>query len=89
MLWCTLLTSYLNGLWVCKGGIPIEKVDDWIVGGRGVGTYTYMHAFVDSNAFELTANRGSIKNTDVEILDKIKEKINSILAEKRIQKDLT
>ena len=77
------------GLWVCKGGIPIEKVDDWIVGGRGVGTYTYMHAFVDSNAFELTANRGSIKNTDVEILDKIKEKINSILAEKRIQKDLT
>jgi hypothetical protein len=29
-----------------RRGVPIEKVDDWIEGGRGVGAYTYMHAFV-------------------------------------------
>lgn len=56
------------GLWACKGGIPIEKVDEWIIGGRGVGTYTYMHAFLDCDSFDLTANRGSIKNSDLEIL---------------------
>jgi len=73
------------GLWACKGGVPIEKIDDWILGGRGVGSFTYMHAFIDCDAFELTANRGSIRNTDVEVIDKIKEKINAVLSEKRIQ----
>jgi len=77
------------GLWASKGGIPIEKVDDWILGGTGVGTYTYMHAFVDCDAFELTGTRGSIRNTDLEILEKIKQKINEILSDKKIQKDLS
>lgn len=35
------------GLWACKGGVPVEKVDDWLVGGKGVGSYTYMQAFID------------------------------------------
>lgn len=73
------------GLWACKGGVPIERVDDWIEGGRGIGTYTYMHAFIDCDAFELTANRGSVRNTDLEIQTKIKKRINEILSEKKIQ----
>lgn len=73
------------GLWACKGGIPIEKVDDWIVGGRGVGAYTYMHAFVDCGAFELTANRGSVRNTDLEIMEQIRTKVNEILSDKKIE----
>jgi hypothetical protein len=73
------------GLWACKGGVPIEKVDEWIIGGRGVGAYTYMHAFVDCDAFELTANRGSVKNTDLEILDQIKAKITGIMNSKKIE----
>lgn len=76
------------GLWACKGGVPIERVDDWIMGGRGIGTYTYMHAFVDCDAFELTSNRGSIRNTDWEILEQVKRRINGILSDKRIQRDL-
>ncbi len=73
------------GLWACKGGVPIHRVDDWIEGGRGVGTYTYMHAFVDSDAFNLTSNRGSVRNTDLETQTKIRAKINEILSDKKIQ----
>jgi len=73
------------GLWACKGGVPIEKVDEWIIGGRGVGAYTYMHAFVDCDAFDLTANRGSVKNSDLEILGQVKAKITEILSDKKIQ----
>jgi len=76
------------GLWACKGGIPIEKVDDWIEGGRGVGTYTYMRGFIDCDNFDLTANRGSIRNTNIEILDKVKAKVNEILKDKKIQQEL-
>jgi len=77
------------GLWACKGGVPIEKVDEWIIGGRGVGAYTYMHAFVDCDAFDLTANRGSVKNSDLEIIGQVKEKITEILNDKKIQTMLT
>ncbi|MFC1949019.1 ATP-binding protein [Chloroflexota bacterium] len=73
------------GLWACKGGVPIEKVDEWIVGGRGIGAYTYMHAFIDCDAFDLTANRGSVKNTDLEILSQVREKITAILNSKPIE----
>lgn len=76
------------GLWACKGGVPIEKIDDWIAGGTGVGTYTYLHAFVDCDSFELTGTRGSIRNTDLEILEKIKDKVNEIFGGKKIQNDL-
>jgi len=73
------------GLWACKGGVPIEKVDEWIVGGRGVGAYTYMHAFIDCDAFELTANRGSVKNTDLEILDQTRAKITEIMNSTKVE----
>ncbi|AGK97654.1 ATP-binding protein [Clostridium pasteurianum] len=66
------------GIWACKGGVPIEKVDDWIEGGKGINTYTYLHAFLDCDEFELTANRGSIRNTDLEKLQLIKKKLNEI-----------
>ena len=72
------------GLWACKGGVPVEKIDDWIEGGRGVGTYTYMQAFVDCNEFQLTANRGSIRNTDIEKLDLIKRGINRVFNDAKV-----
>lgn len=71
------------GLWVCKGGIPVEKVDDWIEGGKG--TYTYMQAFIDCEDFQLTANRGSIKNSDIEKIDIIKKELNRILNDNKIK----
>lgn len=73
------------GLWVCKGGIPVEKVDDWIEGGKGSGTYTYMQAFIDCDDFQLTANRGSIQNSDIEKIEIIKAQLNTILNDNRIK----
>lgn len=73
------------GIWACKGGVPVEKVDDWIESGRGVGTYTYLHAFVDCDEFELTSNRGSIRNTDIEKLDIVKKEVNKIFSSKKIK----
>lgn len=76
------------GLWACKGGVPIEKVDEWIIGGRGVGAYTYMHAFIDCDAFDLTANRGSVKNTDLQILNQVRNKVTEILNSRPIESAL-
>lgn len=73
------------GLWVCKGGVPVEKVDDWIEGGKGTGSYTYMQAFIDCDDFQLTANRGSIKNTDIEKIEEIKKELNRVLGEGKIK----
>lgn len=73
------------GLWVCKGGVPVEKVDDWIEGGKGNGTYTYMQAFIDCEDFSLTANRGSIQNSDLEKIDVIKKELNRILNESKVK----
>lgn len=72
------------GLWACKGGVPIERIDEWLEGGHGVGTYTYMQAFVDCTEFQLTANRGSICNTDIEKLDLIKRGINRIFNDSKV-----
>jgi len=71
------------GLWACKGGVPIQKIDDWIEGGRGIGTYTYMHAFIDCDNFDLVANRGSMMNTDIEIQEIKKKKIKNIIKKKK------
>ncbi len=57
-----------------KAEYRLKKVDDWLIGGKGVGSYTYMQAFIDCDAFQLTANRGSIRNTDIEKLDLIKKR---------------
>ena len=73
------------GLWACKGGVPIEKVDEWLEGGKGVGTYTYMQAFVDCDEFQLTANRGSIMNTDIEKLELIKREVNNVFKSKEVK----
>ena len=73
------------GFWACKGGVPIEKIDDWI-GGKG--GYSYLHAFVDCDAFELTGTRGSIRNTDLEVIQKVKDKIIEILSDRKIKNDL-
>jgi len=77
--------SQRYGIWACKGGVPVEKIDDWIEGGKG--QYSYLKAFVDCDEFNLTANRGSINNTEIEKIDLIKRKINEIFNSKKI-KDL-
>ena len=62
------------GLWACKSGVPVERIDEWIEGGKG--TYSYMQAFIDCDDFQLTANRGSIRNTEISIINSIKSAFN-------------
>ena len=74
--------SQRYGIWACKGGIPIEKIDHWIEGGKG--QYSYIQAFIDCDDFSLTANRGSIHNTEIEKLDIIRMKLNEIFNSKSV-----
>jgi hypothetical protein len=61
------------GLWLCKDHIPIQRVNDWIPGfGTGSNAYTLLHGFINCQHLKLTANRGSIANTEPEILDELK-----------------
>lgn len=75
------------GFWVCKGGVPVEKVDSWIEGGKGV--YSYVQAFIDCDDFDLTANRGSIRNTKIEVIKAIRTAVNDIWSSDDVQKLLT
>ncbi|MDR0915020.1 MAG: ATP-binding protein [Oscillospiraceae bacterium] len=61
------------GLWLCKDFIPIQKKNEWIT-TKG-SEYTKFHAFVNCQALKLTANRGSIENTQSEILENLREEI--------------
>jgi hypothetical protein len=71
------------GLWACKGGVPVEKVDTWL---EGKGGYSFLHAFVDCDDFDLTANRGSIQNSDIEKLSIVRKKLGEIFMSAHIQK---
>lgn len=64
------------GLWLCKDFIPIQRKNTWI-SYKG-SEYTRFHAFVNSQHFRLTANRGSIDNTPSEILNSIEKEIRKI-----------
>jgi len=44
-----------------------------------------MHAFVDCEAFDLTANRGSIKNSNLELLEQIGIKVTEIMNSRGVQ----
>jgi len=71
------------GIWACKGGIPVERVDEWLEGGKG--GYTFMHAFIDCDDLNLTANRGSIQNSGIEKIEIIKNELNQIFSNPKIK----
>jgi hypothetical protein len=61
------------GLWLCKDYMPIERVNDWLSSfGAGSNAFTILHAFVNCQALKLTANRGTIANTDPKNLGGVK-----------------
>lgn len=64
------------GIWLCKDFIPIERRNEW-VGNKG-SEYTKFHAFINCRDLSLTANRGSVANTDPAVLADIKEEAQRI-----------
>ena len=75
------------GLWLCKDFIPIERVNEWLSSfGAGSNAFTMLHGFVNCQALKLTANRGTIANTDPKILEELKTQVQAIVA--RLDADL-
>jgi len=67
------------GLYVCKDWIPLvanQRVSEWVTTGQS--EWTLYHAFVNCQDFELTANRGSIGNTDRVLLTKVRETVERL-----------
>lgn len=68
------------GIYLCKDYIPIQRVNDWVSGfGGGSNSVVLLHAFVNCQSFKLTANRGSVGNTDRDIIQGIKDYVDQLL----------
>lgn len=66
------------GLYVCKDYIPLpptQRVNDWVA---EKSEWTLYHAFVNCQDFELTANRGSIGNTDRHFLNSVQKAVERL-----------
>lgn len=75
------------GLWLCKDHIPIQRVNDWISNfGLGSNSVVMLHGFINCQYFKLTANRGTIANTNIEHIESLKNEIQKLLEE--INEDL-
>ncbi len=62
------------GLWLAKDFIPVQRVNDWISGfGKGSNSYVLLHGFINCQDFKLTANRGTIANTNPKIIREIQK----------------
>lgn len=70
------------GLWLGRDFVPIQRFNAWV---SEQSEYTRMHAFVNSEDLDLTANRGSVENTSRDLLADIEETIRKLF-EERIEK---
>ena len=70
------------GLWLCKDFVPIQRVNEWITNfGNGSNSFGLLHGFINCQHLSLTANRGTIANTNLRILEDIREGIDKIIDE--------
>lgn len=70
------------GIYLCKDFVPIQRVNEWVSGfGTGSNSFVMLHGFVNCQKLRLTANRGSIANTNLQIVNEIKKDVQTILNE--------
>jgi hypothetical protein len=75
------------GIWLCKDYIPIQQVNEWISGfGSGSNAFVLLHGFINCQTLKLTANRGSIANTDPKVTSELQKAVGRLVA--TIDKDL-
>lgn len=67
------------GLWLCKDFIPIQRKNEWLPTLKT--EWTRLHAFINCQRFQLTANRGSVENTPSEILEDLRTEVGEIYEE--------
>ena len=69
------------GIWLAKDYIPVVRVNDWITGfGSGSNAFVLLHGFVNCQSLKLTANRGTIANTDPQILEELKSEVQQLVS---------
>jgi hypothetical protein len=73
------LSEERYGLWLGRNFVPVQRFNDWVAERS---EYTRMHAFVNSEDLELTANRGSVENTPQELLADIEQTVRRIFGER-------
>lgn len=70
------------GLWLCKDFVPVQRVNEWITSfGTGSNSYGLLHGFINCQKLKLTANRGSIANTNFQVINELKKAVQSIMEE--------
>lgn len=73
------LSEERYGLWVGSDFVPVERFNSWV---SERSEYTRMHAFVNSQDLDLTANRGSVENTPAELITDIENTVQTIFEER-------
>lgn len=70
------------GIYLCKDFVPIQRVNEWVSGfGTGSNSFVMLHGFINCQKIKLTANRGSVANTDMRIVEELKNALEEILNE--------
>ena len=70
------------GIWLCKDFVPIQRVNEWITSfGTGSNSFGLLHGFINCQKLKLTANRGTIANTNQRIIDELREAVKKIIDE--------
>lgn len=70
------------GIYLCKDFVPIQRVNEWVSGfGTGSNSVVMLHGFINCQKIRLTANRGSVANTDLQIVNELKISLENILNE--------
>lgn len=70
------------GIYLCKDFVPIQRINEWVSGfGTGSNSVVMLHGFINCQKLRLTANRGSVANTNLQIVNEIKKDLEEILNE--------
>ncbi len=70
------------GIWLCKDYVPIQRVNEWITSfGKGSNSYGLLHGFINCQKLKLTANRGTIANTNQKVIDELRMAVQKIINE--------
>ena len=73
------LSEERYGLWLCRDYVPIQRFNTWVAERS---EYTRMHSFVNCDALNLTANRGSVENTPQDLLEDIEATVRKLFEDK-------
>ncbi|HEV7166228.1 MAG TPA: ATP-binding protein [Gammaproteobacteria bacterium] len=69
------------GIYLAKDFIPVQQVNEWVSFGGGSNSVVLLHGFINCQSLKLTANRGSIANTNSAVLEDLKLIVKEMLDE--------